>query len=171
MGIPDHLTCLLGNLYAGQEARVRTRHETTDLFKLGKGVRQWCILSPCLFNICRVHNVKCQAGWTTSWNQDCREKYQQPQICRWYHSNSRNWRGTKEPLDEDERGEWQNWLETQHSKNYSHGIWSYHFTPNLGKKWKQWQLLFSWAPKSLWTVIVAMKLKDACSLEGEPWQI
>ena len=50
MGIPDHLTCLLGNLYAGQEARVRTRHETTDLFKLGKGVRQWCILSPCLFN-------------------------------------------------------------------------------------------------------------------------
>ena len=42
----------------------------------------------------------------TSWNQDCQEKYRQPQICRWYHSNGRKWRGTKEPLDEGERGEW-----------------------------------------------------------------
>ena len=51
MGIPDHLTCLLRNLYAGQEATVRTGHETTDWFKIGKGVRQGCILSPCLFNL------------------------------------------------------------------------------------------------------------------------
>ena len=51
MGIPDHLTCLLRNLYAGQEATVRTRHGTTDWFKIGKGVRQGCILSPCLFNL------------------------------------------------------------------------------------------------------------------------
>ena len=51
MGIPDHLTCLLRNLYAGQEATVRTRHETTDWFQIGKGVRQGCILSPCLFNL------------------------------------------------------------------------------------------------------------------------
>ena len=50
MGIPDHLTCLLRNLYAGQEARVRTGHGTTDWFQIGKGVRQGCILSPCLFN-------------------------------------------------------------------------------------------------------------------------
>ena len=50
MGIPDHLTCLLRNLYAGQEATVRTRHRTTDWFQIGKGVRQGCILSPCLFN-------------------------------------------------------------------------------------------------------------------------
>ena len=50
MGIPDHLTCLLRNLYAGQEATVRTRHGTTDCFQTGKGVRQSCILSPCLFN-------------------------------------------------------------------------------------------------------------------------
>ena len=50
LGIPDHLTCLLRNLYAGQEATVRTRHGTTDWFKMGKGVRQGCILSPCLFN-------------------------------------------------------------------------------------------------------------------------
>ena len=51
MGIPDHLTCLLRNLYAAQEATVRTGHGTTDWFQIGKGVRQVCILSPCLFNL------------------------------------------------------------------------------------------------------------------------
>ena len=50
MGIPDHLTCFLRNLYAGQEATVRTGHGTTDWFQVGKGVCQGCILSPCLFN-------------------------------------------------------------------------------------------------------------------------
>ena len=51
MGIPDHLTCLLNNLYVGQEATVRTGHGTTDWFQIGKEVRQGCILSPCLFNL------------------------------------------------------------------------------------------------------------------------
>ena len=51
MGIPDHLTCLLKNLYAGEEATVRTGHGTTDWFQIGKGVCQGCILSPCLFNL------------------------------------------------------------------------------------------------------------------------
>ena len=51
MGIPDHLTCLLPNLYAGQKAIVRTGHEITDWFQIGKGVCQGCILSPCLFNL------------------------------------------------------------------------------------------------------------------------
>ena len=51
MGIPDHLTCLLSNLYAGQEATVRTGRGTTDWFQIGQGVRQGCILSPCLFNL------------------------------------------------------------------------------------------------------------------------
>ena len=51
LGIPDHLTCVLRNLYAGQEATVRTGHGTTDWFQIGKGVRQGCILSPCLFNL------------------------------------------------------------------------------------------------------------------------
>ena len=51
MGIPDHLICLLRNLYAGQEATVRTGHGTTDWSQIGKGVRQGCILSPCLFNL------------------------------------------------------------------------------------------------------------------------
>ena len=51
MGIPDHLSCLLKNLHAGQEATVKTVHETTDWFQIGEGVRQVCILSPCLFNL------------------------------------------------------------------------------------------------------------------------
>ena len=50
MGIPDHLTCLMRNMYTGQEATVRTDHETTHWFQIGKGVYQGCILSPCLFN-------------------------------------------------------------------------------------------------------------------------
>ena len=58
MGIPDHLTCLLRNLYAGQEATVRTGHRTTDWFQIGKGVCQGCILSPCLFNLYAEYIVR-----------------------------------------------------------------------------------------------------------------
>ena len=61
MGIPDHLACLLRNLYAGQEATVRTEHGTTDWFQTGKGVHQGCILSPCLFNL--------YAGETLGWRK------------------------------------------------------------------------------------------------------
>ena len=72
MGIPDHPTCLLRNLYAGQEATVRTGHGTTDWFQIGKGVGQSCILSPCLFNLCAdyvMRNVgleEAQAGIKTA---------------------------------------------------------------------------------------------------------
>ena len=58
MGIPDHLACLLRNLYAGQEATVRTGHGTTDWFQIGKGVHQGCILSPCLFNLCAEYIMR-----------------------------------------------------------------------------------------------------------------
>ena len=61
MGMPDHLTCLLRNLYAGQEATVRTGHGTSDWFQIGKGVCQVCILSPCLFNLC-AENIMKNAG-------------------------------------------------------------------------------------------------------------
>ena len=61
MGIPDHLTCLLRNLYAGQEGTVRTGHGTADWFQTGKGVRQSCILSPCLFNLYAVY-IRQNAG-------------------------------------------------------------------------------------------------------------
>ena len=58
MGIPDNLTCLLRNLYAGQEATVRTGHGTTDWFQIGKEVHQGCILSPCLFNLYAVYTMR-----------------------------------------------------------------------------------------------------------------
>ena len=75
MGIPDHLTCLLRNLYTGQEATVRTGHGTTDWLQIGKGVHQGCILLPCLFNLYTEYNMR-NSGWSTSWNQDCWKKYQ-----------------------------------------------------------------------------------------------
>ena len=62
MGIPDHLTCLLRNLYADQEATVRTGHGTTDWFQIGKGVRQGCILSPCLSNLYAEYIMR-NTGW------------------------------------------------------------------------------------------------------------
>ena len=80
MGIPDHLTCLLRNLYAGQEATVRTGRETTDWFQIGKGVGQGCILSPCLF-ILYAEYIMRNAGLDEEQtvikiDQECREKYQ-----------------------------------------------------------------------------------------------
>ena len=66
----------LENLYAGQEATVRTGHGTTDWFQIGKGVCQGCTLSPCLFNFYAEYIMRNWAGRSTSWNQDCREKYQ-----------------------------------------------------------------------------------------------
>ena len=79
MGIPDHLTRLLRNLYAGQEATVRTRHGTIDWIQIGKGVRQGCVWSPCLFNLNAEDIMRntgldeAQAGFASS---DCQEKYQ-----------------------------------------------------------------------------------------------
>ena len=68
---------LLENLYAGQETTVRTGHGTTDWFQIGKGVRQGCVLSPCLFNLYAEYIMRITGlEEATSWNQDCREKYQ-----------------------------------------------------------------------------------------------
>ena len=76
IGIPDHLTCLLRNRYAGQEATVRTGHGTTDWFQIGKGVCQGCILSPCLLTYMQSISCKVPGEWSTSWNQDSQKKYQ-----------------------------------------------------------------------------------------------
>ena len=75
------------------------------------------------------HKLK-WAGWSISRNQDCWERYQQPQMFRWYHANDRKWRGSKEPLDKGKKGDWKSWLETQHSKKYDHGILFHYFMAN-----------------------------------------
>ena len=118
MGIPDHLTCILRNLYADQEATVRTGHGTTDWFQIGKGVRQGCILSPCLFNLYVEYIMR---------NVGLEEAQAGVKIARRNINNSRyvddttpygrKQRRTKEPLDESERGEWKTWLKAQHSEN------------------------------------------------------
>ena len=131
MGRADHLTCLLRNVYAGQEATVRTRHGTADWFQIGKGVHQDCILSPCLFNLYAEYIM---------WTARLDEAQAGIKITRRNINNLRyaddttligeKWRRTKEPLDESERGEWNSWLKTQHSENEYHGIWSHHFMAN-----------------------------------------
>ena len=83
MGIPDCLTCLLRNLYMGQEAIIRTLYGTIDWFKIEKGVWQGCMLSRCLFNLYAEHIMR-NAGMELK-----AEKHQQPQMCGWYHSNGR----------------------------------------------------------------------------------
>ena len=100
---PYQTTCLLRNLYAGQEATVRTRYGTKDWFKIGKGICQGCILSPCLFVY--MLSTSCEMpGWMKhKLESRFPGKIQSSQICRWYYQNCRKQRGTKEPLDEDER--------------------------------------------------------------------
>ena len=75
-GIPDHLTCLLRNLYAGQEATVRTDMEQWTGSKLGKEYLRTVYCHPAYLTLCSVHHSKCWTGWSTSWNQHCQEKYQ-----------------------------------------------------------------------------------------------
>ena len=105
-GIPDHLTCLLRNLYAGQEVTVRIRHETKDWFQIGKGARQGCILSPCLFNLNSEYIMR-NAG---------QEEAQAAIKIAWRNINNLRYADDTslmaeseeelEPRDERERGQW-----------------------------------------------------------------
>ena len=162
MGIPDHLPCLLRNLYAHQEATVRTGHGTTDWFQIGKGVHQDCIWWPCLFILYAEYIMRnaqldeAQAG--------IRFTGRNINNLRWHHPYGRKWRRTKEPLDENERGGWKTWLKTQHSENEDHGIWSHHFMANRETMETETDFILG-APKSLQMVTAAMKLKDTSSLE------
>ena len=82
MGIPDHLTCILRNLYPVQEATVRTGHERTDWFQIGKGVRQDCILSPCLFNLYSEYNISAGLDKAQTGIKIAGKNIKKPQICR-----------------------------------------------------------------------------------------
>ena len=85
MGIPDHLTCLLRNLYVGQEATVRTGHGTADWFQTGKEYVKAVYCHPAYLTYMLCTSWRRWAGGSKGWNQDCWEKYQKPQICRWHH--------------------------------------------------------------------------------------
>ena len=105
MGIPDHLTCLFRNLYAGQEAAVKTGHGTTDWFQIGKGVRQGCILSPCLFNFYAEYIMR-----NTGWKKHKLESRLPGEISITSDMQMtpplwQKVKGTKKPLDESDSGE------------------------------------------------------------------
>ena len=167
MGILDHLTCLLRNLYAGQETTVRTGHETTVWFQIGKEYLKAVYCHPAYLSY-----MQCTSWETLGWKKHKLESrlLGEISVTSDMQTTPSLWqkvKGTKKPLDESERGEWKSWLKAQHSENYDHGIWSHHF---MGNRWGDSGnsvRLFWGAPKSLQMVIAAMKLKDTYSLEGK----
>ena len=166
MGIPDHLTCLLRSLYAGQEATVRTGHGTADWFQIGKRVHQGYILSPCLFNFYAEYIIRntgldeAQAGMKIAGR------------------NINNLRCADDTTPVAESEELKSLLMTVKEESEKVGLKLNIQKTNLmasgpiiswqvGKQWKQWLTLFWGAPKSLQMVIAARKLKDSYSLEGK----
>ena len=168
MGIPDHLTCLLRNVYAGQEATVRTGHGTTDWFQIGEGVRQGCILSPCLFNFYAEH-IKRNAGLEET---QAGIKIAGKNINNLsYADDTTLMVESEEELksllmkvkEESEKVGLK--LNIQKTKIMASGpITSWEID---GETVETVSDFVFWAPKSLRMVIAAMKLKDACSLEGK----
>ena len=106
MGIADHLTCLLRNPYAGQEATVRTEHGTRDWFQIGKGIHQGVQgVHPAYLTYMQSTSCKCHTGWSTSWNRDFQDKYQYLRYEDDTNLMAEN-EGSKEPVDKSERWEW-----------------------------------------------------------------
>ena len=169
MGIPDHLTCLLRNLYADQEATVRTGHGKTDWFQTGKGVCQICILSPCLFNLYAEYIMRntgleeAQAGIKISGRNISNLRYA---------NNTTLMAESEEELEKSllmkvkEKSEKVGLkLNIQKIKIMASGpITSWQIDGEIGQTVTV-KTLFLGAPKSPQMVTAAMKLKDACSLE------
>ena len=164
MGISDHLNCLLRNLYAGQEAKVRTGHETTDWFKIAKDVCQGCIFSPCLCNLYAEYIM---------WKVSMDETQAGIKIAR---RNINNLRYADDTTLTAESEELKSLLMKVKEESEKAGLkFNIQKTKIMASSpitaWqigrvtmKQWQTLFSWVPKSLQMVTTAMKWKDACSL-------
>ena len=154
------------NLYAGQEATVRTGHGTTDWFQIEKGVHQGCILSTCLFNLHAQYIMQ---------NSGLDEVQTEIKVAGRNVNNLRYAYDTtlmaesKEELKslfmkvQEEREKAGLSLTFKNLRSW-HPVPSFH-GKQMQKQWKQWQTLFSWAPKSLQMVTAAVKLKDTCSLE------
>ena len=162
MGIPDHLTCLLKNLYAGQEARVRTEHGTMDWFQIGKGVCQGCILSPCLLNFYAEYIMRnagleeTQAGIKIAGRNINNLRYADDTTLMAESKELKSF--LMKVKEESEKTALK--LNFQKTKILASGpITSWQIDG------KQWQTLFSWAPKSLQSMTAAMILKNACSLK------
>ena len=165
MGIPDHLTCLLRNLYAGQKATVRTGHGTTDLFQIGKGVYQGCILSPCLFNLYAEYIMRnagleeAQAGIKIAGRNIHNLRYADDTTLM--AESEEELKSLLMKVKESEN-------KTQHSENEDNGIWSHHF---MGNRWgnsrNSVRLYFFGLQNRCRWLIAAMKLKEAYSWEGK----
>ena len=162
MGIPDHLTCLLRNLHTGQEATVRTGHGTTVWFQIGKGVCQGCILSPCLFNLHAEYIRR---------NAELDEAQAGVKIAR---ININNLRYAGDPTLMAESEELKSFLMNVKEESEKAGLkFNIQKTEIMAScPITSWQIdgetvTFWGAPRSLQTVIAAMKLRDTCSLEGK----
>jgi len=164
MGIPDHITCLLRNLYGGQEAIVRTGHRTTDWFQIGKGVCRGCILSPCLFNLYAEYITQkarldeAQAGIKIARRNINNLRYTDDTTLMAESEEELKSLLMKVKEESEKVGLKLNIQKTKIMVCGPITSWQ-----TDGEKWKQW--LFFGAPKSLQMVIAAMKLKDTCSLE------
>ena len=133
MGIPDNLTCLMRNLYAGQEATVRTGHGTTDWFQIGKGVRQGCILSPCLFNLYAKYIMRnsgleeTQAGIKIAGKNINNLRYADDTTFMAESEEELKSLLMKVKVESEKVG-----LKLNIPENEDHGIWSHHF---MGNRW------------------------------------
>ena len=164
MGIPDHLTSLLRNLYAGQEAAVRTRHGTTDWFQIGKGVCQGCILSPCLFNLYAEYIMRntvldeVQAGIKIAGRNINNLRYADDTTLM---AKREELKSLLVKMKEESKKVCLN-LSIQKTKIMTSGaITSW----EIDGETMETETLFWGAPKSPRMVTAAMKLKDACSVE------
>ena len=158
--MPDHLNCLLRNLYAGQEETVRTERETSDWFQVGKGVLQGCILSPCLFKFYAEYIMRnarldeSQAGIKTSLRNINNLRYADDTTLIVESEEELKSLLMKVKEESEKAG-----LKHTNPKTKimaSSPITSWQID---GEKWKQWQILFSWLLKSLWKVTAAVKLR------------
>ena len=167
MGIPDHLACLLRNLYAGQEATVETESGTTDWFQIGKGVCQGCILSPCLFNFYAEYILRnagldeAQAGIRVAGRNINNLRYADDTTLM---TESKELKSLLMKVKEESEKVGLK-LNIQKTKIMASGpITSWEID---GDTVETVTGFIFWAPKSLQMVIAAMKLKDAYSLEGK----
>ena len=165
MGIPEHLTCLLRNLYTGQEATVRATHGTTDWFQPGKGVRQGSIWSPCLFNLYAEYIMRnagldeAQAGIKIAGRNINNLRYADDTTLR-VESKELKSLLIKVKMEGEKAGLTLNIQKTKIMASSPITSWQIN-----GGKSEKCQIPFSWAPKSLQMVTAAMKLKATCSLE------